>query len=111
MAKVKTSKEKTVSVKGNAVSVKAGKVRIYTKKLGSILAVSAKPVNARKYHVIVGDSEKWTVVADGNIRATKVFETKLGAIEFARETANKIEGEVIIHKKSGEIEDRVSLAK
>lgn len=85
--------------------------RIYTKKLGTRVAVSARPVNSRKYHVITGDGQKWTVVADGNTRATRVFTTKVSAIEFARETADKIEGEVIIHKKTGEIEERVSLAK
>lgn len=108
---VKATRGKVASVKGNVVSVKTGNIRIYTKKLGTRLAVSAKPVNIRKYHVIIGNSEKWTVVADGNIRATKVFETKLGAIEFATATADKIEGEVIIHKDTGEIENRVSLAK
>jgi hypothetical protein len=121
MAKVKTTKGKAVSVKakkgtvvsgkGNAISVKTGKVRIYTKKLGTRVAVSAKPVNTGKYHVIIGTAKKWTVVADGNIRATKVFETKLGAIEFATATANKIQGEVIIHKETGQIENRVFLAK
>lgn len=87
------------------------KKRIYTKKLGTRVAVSARPVNSRKYHVITGDGQKWTVVADGNTKATRVFTTKIRAIEFARETADKIEGEVIIHKKTGEIEERVSLAK
>ncbi|MFN3783829.1 MAG: DUF2188 domain-containing protein [Spirosomataceae bacterium] len=67
------------------------------KKLGIRVAVS---VNSRKYHVITGDGQKWIVVADGNTRATRVFTTKVGAIEFARETADKIEGEVIIHKKN-----------
>jgi hypothetical protein len=87
------------------------KKNIYTKKLGTRVAVAARPVNSRKYHVITGDGENWNVVADGNIRATKVFTTKSSAIEFARKTADKIEGEVIIHKKTGEIEERVSLAK
>lgn len=85
------------------------KKKIYTKKLGARVAVSARPVNSRKYHVITGDDHKWTVVADGNIRATKVFATKLSAIEFARETADKVKGEVVIHKKTGEIEERLSL--
>lgn len=85
------------------------KKRIYTKKLGSEVAVLAKPINSKKYHVIIGDREKWHVVADGFTRATRVFATKSGAVEFARETALKINGEVIIHKKTGEIEERVSL--
>lgn len=84
---------------------------IYTKKLGSRVAVSARPANSRKYHVITGNGKKWIVVADGNTRATRVFTTKLRAIKFARETADKNKGEVIIHKKTGEIEKRVSLSK
>jgi len=95
---------------GEAVVRIAGR-GIYTKKLGAKLAFSAKPMNTRKYHVILGNGEKWTVVADGNTRATRIFETKLSAIEFARTIADKIDGEVIIHKETGEIEDRVSLAK
>lgn len=87
------------------------KKRIYTKKLGTRVAVSARPQKSSKYHVIIGEGQKWNVVADGNVRATKVFPTRLSAIQFAKATANKIEGEVIIHKKSGEIERRVSLAK
>jgi len=114
MAKAKTSKENTTAKstkeKAVSVSIKSGKGRIYTKKLGAKIAVSARPISARKYHVIIGDGEKWTVVADGNVRATRVFDSKNGAVEFARVTADKIKGEVIIHKKTGEIEDRVSLA-
>lgn len=87
------------------------KKRIYTKILGTRVAVSARPVNSRKFHVIIGDGQKWTVVADGNTRATRVFSTKVRAIEFARETADKIKGEVVVHKKTGEIEERISLAK
>ena len=85
--------------------------KMYTKKLGSRVAVSAKPLKSGRYHVIIGDNQQWNVVADGSKRATKVFPTRLSAIEFAKETAYKAEGEVIIHKKTGEVEDRVSLAK
>ncbi len=87
------------------------KRRIYSKRLGTSVAQSARPVNSRKFHVITGDGEKWRVVADGNTRATKVFSTKGGAVRFAKETAVKISGEVIVHKDSGEVEERVSLAK
>ena len=33
------------------------------------------------------------------------------AVEFAKKTANRFNGEVVIHKRTGEIENRVSLAK
>lgn len=87
------------------------KRRMYSKRLGSSVAESARPVKSRKFHVVTGEGEKWSVVADGNSRATKVFSTKGGAIRFAKEIAVKISGEVIIHKYSGEVEERVSLAK
>ncbi|MDT0650850.1 DUF2188 domain-containing protein [Autumnicola edwardsiae] len=87
------------------------KKSIYTKKLGSRVATSARPVKSGKYHVITGEGENWSVVADGSTRATKVFPTRISAIEFAKKTADRIEGEVIIHKKTGEIEERVSLVK
>ncbi|WP_081483253.1 DUF2188 domain-containing protein [Aquimarina agarilytica] len=80
------------------------------KKLGNSVAVSAKPLKSSKYHVIVGGERKWTLVADGNTRATKVFGTRLSVIEFAKQTAHKINGEVIIHTKTGEIENRISFA-
>lgn len=100
---VKTNKRKPVGL-----ALTSNK-RIYTKKLGAKIAISAKPAHAKKYHVIIGDEEKWTVVADGNVRATKVFDTKNSAIDFARINADKIKGEVVIHKRTGEIEERVSL--
>ncbi|WP_158975477.1 DUF2188 domain-containing protein [Cellulophaga sp. L1A9] len=84
---------------------------IYTKKLGNKVAVSAKPDVLRKFHVINSVGRKWAVVADGSTLPTKVFTTKFKAIEFATKTACKIEGEVVIHKNTGEIEKRFSVAK
>ncbi len=88
-----------------------GVKRIYTKKLGTQVAISARPRKTNKYHVILGDGQTWTVVADGNVRATRVFDSRLDAIEFAKKSADKIAGEVIVHKETGEIENRLSLAK
>lgn len=85
--------------------------KLYTKELGRKVAVSARPVKSRKFHVIVGDDRHWAVVADGNSRPTRVFASQLSAIDFAKESASRINGEVIIHKTSGEVEKRVSLAK
>ena len=85
--------------------------KIYTKELGASVGLAAKTNNPRKYHVILGEGKNWAVVADGKIRAIKVFSSRLGAINFAKETASKIKGEVVIHKETGEIEDRVSLHK
>lgn len=85
--------------------------RMYTKKLGNRVALAARPLKSRKFHVIVGLGHKWTVVADGNIKATKVFNSRLSAIRFAKEIAHKVEGEVVIHNTNGQIDKRVSLVK
>ena len=82
--------------------------RFYTKELGKKVATGARIAKSSKYHVVLSDGERWAVVADGNTRATKVFSSQTTAIDFAKEYATKMKGEVIIHKKTGEIEDSVS---
>lgn len=84
---------------------------LYTKKLGNDVAKSARPSNPIRYHVISGDSKKWTVVPEGSIRAVKAFSTQRQAITFAKHTAVKKSGEVIIHGKTGQIIDLVSFKK
>lgn len=82
--------------------------KMYTKKLGSEVAALAKVSVAGKYHVILGDNNTWMVVANGNLRATRVFSSRTEAIEFAKKSASKKSGEVVIHKRSGDVEDRIS---
>ena len=86
------------------------KITIYNKKLGTKIANSARPKKPGKYHIIVASNGRWMVVADGNVKATKVFNTKKMALEFAKTVTYKMKGEIIIHDKTGEIEERVSLA-
>ena len=84
--------------------------KIYTKRLGSLIASSARPAISGKFHVISGDRQNWSVVADGQTKASRVFATKTKAIEFAKSSAHKLKGAVVVHKKTGEIEQRISLA-
>jgi predicted nucleic acid-binding protein len=72
------------------------------------VALSAKKNYANRYHVVLSEGENWAVLLDGNVRASKVFPDQDSAIEFAKETALKVAGQVVIHKKSGEIQDLVS---
>jgi len=102
----KTSKSKTDANSKNTV---AESHSLYTKELSTRIALSAKPEGVKKYHVILGNRDQWTVVADGNIRATRVFTSKDRAIEFARVSADRNKGIVIIHKENGEVEKRVSV--
>jgi uncharacterized protein YdaT len=83
----------------------------YTKVLGKKVAAHAKLSHSNRYHVILSDNQKWAVVADGNTRASRVLSDQNGAINFAKEMATKSKGEVIIHTKTGEVEDLVSFAK
>ena len=84
---------------------------IYTKKLGGIVARSAQAVSSGRYHVISGEAKKWTVVPEGSVRVVKVFSTKQAAVSFAKQTASKKTGEVIVHARTGQIKDTFSFAK
>ncbi len=85
--------------------------KFYTKALGKKVAANAKYADSKRYHVISSESEKWAVVADGSTRASKIFTTKQGAIKFAEENATQLNGEVVVHSKTGGIDHMVSFAK
>lgn len=84
------------------------KKSLYTKKLGDIVARHAQPSSIGRYHVISGEAQKWTVVSEGSIRPVKVFATQREAVKFAKDTASKITGEVIIHERTGQIKNKIS---
>jgi hypothetical protein len=84
---------------------------LYTKRLGIKVANEAQSSNAGRYHVISGDSKRWTVVSEGKVRPVKVFATQKEAISFARKTALLKTGVVFIHGKTGMIRDEISFAK
>ncbi len=87
------------------------KKSLYTKKLGAQVASRAQDVNAGRYHVISGESKKWTVVPAGSVRPVKSFSSQKDAVDFAKQTALKETGEVIVHAKTGKIRDTISYAK
>ncbi len=86
------------------------KKSLYTKKLGMKVASDALPELVGHYHVISGDSSKWTVVSEGKVRPMKVFSTQKAAISFARRTASLKTGVVYIHAKTGQVRDKISFA-
>ncbi len=86
------------------------KKKFYTKALGRKVAFNAKRTDIKRFHVVLSDSQKWAVVADGSTRASKIFSTKIGAINFAKEYATKSHGDVVVHSKTGEIDKLVSCA-
>ncbi len=84
----------------------------YTKKLGEIVARYASPSFLRgRYHVISGMSGKWAVVPGGHVKPIKSFVTQSEAISYAKESALRTTGEVIIHSKTGQMRDKISFAK
>ena len=87
------------------------KKSLYTKKLGAAVASRTHVTNSGRYHVISGEAKKWSVVAEGSVRPVKAFSSMEEAINFAKQTASKKTGEVIIHAETGQISDRISYAK
>mgnify|MGYP006441075889 CR=1 FL=1 len=85
--------------------------KFYTKKLAEKVASNAKPKISNRYHVIFSGEERWAVVADGNKRASKVFSNKSEAIEFAKKNAIKLNGKIVVHKRTGKIQDLLSFSK
>jgi hypothetical protein len=87
------------------------KKSLYTRKLGRAVAKNAQPVSSGRYHVISGEAKKWAVVPEGSVHAVKAFSTKKDAVTYAKRSALKKTGEVIIHERTGQIRDRISFAK
>ncbi len=88
----------------------AGK-SLYTKRLGAVVASRAQNATSGRYHVISGEARRWSVVSEGSVRAVRAFDSKKDAVSFAKKTALKKTGEVIVHAKTGQIRDMISYAK
>lgn len=50
----------------------------------------------------------WQVKKDGNQRADSVHSTKKEAVKEARQTSRKVDGELTVHNKDGQIGQRDS---
>ncbi len=83
---------------------------VYTKSLGEKVASHAIKNGNTDFHVIRRSNLSWSVVRDGRKKATKVFSDKFSAIDFARQKAQKMNGQVIIHGRLGEVEDRIKVS-
>jgi Uncharacterized protein conserved in bacteria (DUF2188) len=84
---------------------------LYTRELGLAVAGKARPVKTGRYHVISAIAEKWSVVPEGSVHAVKAFSTQKEAITYAKQTASKKTGEVIVHSKAGQVRNKISFAK
>lgn len=75
------------------------------------MAAGAQTIKSGIYHVISGEAKKWTVVPDGSIYGVKSFSSQQQAVKFAKLSAAKKTGEVIVHEKNGAIKHSISFAK
>jgi uncharacterized protein YdaT len=62
-------------------------------------------VKAASQHVLPSE-DGWKVKKSHAQKATKIFENKKEAVEYARKIAKKQETELFIHKKNGQITER-----
>ncbi len=69
--------------------------------------MAKKGGSPKNWHV-VPSGDKWAVKREGSDRASKTFETKEEAEEYAREKARQAGGELTIHGKDGKIQDKES---
>jgi hypothetical protein len=95
---------------------KLPKKLIYNPSLGKIIARAARRSRVGRYHIIssLSDAGKWSLVLEGSTKPIKVFSTKEAAIDFAKKYEARTTGslgEVIIHSKDGQTENKISFQK
>ena len=66
---------------------------------------------SKSYHVIPAIDGGWAVTKEGAHRASRTFETKESAVEWARELSRTRGTELYIHKQDGRIADHFSYRK
>ena len=62
----------------------------------------------KNQHVVPSKNNGWDVKGEGNTKATKHFDTKKAAINYAREISNNQKSELIIHNNDGRISQKDS---
>ena len=63
---------------------------------------------AKTQHVVPNPTSGWDVKKGGSSKATKHFDTKQPAVDYARDLAKKQEAELVIHNKDGKISQKDS---
>jgi len=62
----------------------------------------------KKIHVVPNSAGGWDSKKAGAQRASRHFDTKAKALEFARKQARREKAELFIHKKNGQFQNRDS---
>jgi Uncharacterized protein conserved in bacteria (DUF2188) len=94
-----------------SLTLDMAKKSLYTRALGIAVAKSAQSVNTGIYHVISGVTDNWVVVPKGSFHAVRAFSTKKDAVVFAKQTAARKKGAVIVHERTGQISNRFTFEK
>jgi len=63
---------------------------------------------AKRTNHVVPSSSGWSVKKSGSSRASKTFDNKEKAIDYARKISKTERTELYIHKKNGTIQDKRS---
>ena len=62
----------------------------------------------KNQHVVPSKNNGWIVKGEGNTKATKRFDTKKPAIDYARNISKNQKSELVIHNKDGRIAQKDS---
>ncbi len=62
----------------------------------------------KNQHVVPSKNNGWNVKGEGNTKATKHFDTKNPAIDYARNISKNQKSELVIHNKDGKIAQKDS---
>jgi uncharacterized protein YdaT len=62
----------------------------------------------KTHHVVPNPNGGWSVKKGGATRASKVFDTQVDAVKYAKVQAKKAHSELYVHRKDGTIRERDS---
>lgn len=65
----------------------------------------------KNQHVVPSKNGGWNVKGEGNTKATKHFDTKQPAVDYARDISRNQGSELFIHNKDGRIAQKDSHGK
>jgi hypothetical protein len=63
---------------------------------------------AKNSRHVVPRQDGWAVKKSGTTRASKVFDSQVDAVRYARSQAKKVSGELYVHRRDGTIRERDS---
>ncbi|MCL2712651.1 MAG: DUF2188 domain-containing protein [Methanomassiliicoccaceae archaeon] len=62
--------------------------------------------DGKKQHIMKHPDGGWQVKGEGNTKATRIFDTKAEALEYAKTVAKNQGSTIVPHKKDGKIQKK-----